>query len=201
MLLIYADGGRDDEALARRRGRLAKGRQTLTAPDGPLRPTYEVFDMAVAKHARSGRKSARRTGNPPQTPRGSENRAPDESRLKSHATKHQAPLAAAPAKETGIRQDSEHRDPFSSPSDGSLAIHVSRAALHDITRRLEVAIATAAACRAGLMAPSADAETNADIVLALRWSVIDVIQRQIARLRMIAGAAVKKGMVVAVVKP
>jgi hypothetical protein len=90
-------------------------------------------------------------------------------------------------------------DPLS--SDGSIAIHVSRAALNDITRRLEVAIATAAACRAALMAPNPDTETNADIVLALRWSVIDVIQRQIARLRMIAGVAVSKGMVVAVVKP
>ncbi len=149
--------------------------------------------MAVAKHTRSGRKTARRAGNLPQTPHGSGTRAPNEGGRKARLPQRKTPIA--------VGQDSEPRAPFSSPPDESLAIHVSRAALNDITRRLEVAIATAAACRAGLMVPGVDAETNADIVLALRWSVIDVIQRQISRLRMIAGAAVKKGMVVAVVEP
>jgi hypothetical protein len=79
-----------------------------------------------------------------------------------------------------------------------VAVHVSRFALYDISRQLELAAATAAASRAGLMAKSPD--TYADIALVLQRSVIDVVRRQSARLDVIASATPVKGSVVAVVE-
>jgi hypothetical protein len=79
----------------------------------------------------------------------------------------------------------------------AVAIHVSRAALLDISRRLQLAASTGAACHAGLLAQNVDA--SADIAVTLQWSVIDVIRRQSSRLEVIAGAHVEKDQVVAVV--
>lgn len=83
--------------------------------------------------------------------------------------------------------------------DQGVAVHVSRAALLDISRRLQLAASTAAACHAGLLAQNVNA--NPDIAVTLQWSVIDVIRRQSSRLDVIAGASVQKGHVVAVVSP
>ena len=81
--------------------------------------------------------------------------------------------------------------------DQAVAIHVSREALLDISRRLQLAASSGAACHAGLLAQNVDA--SADIAVTLQWSVIDVIRRQSSRLEVIAGAHVAKDQVVAVV--
>ncbi len=136
--------------------------------------------MAVTKPGRRGEK-ARRASNPAGA-QGSQNRATANVRK------------AKPAKSKAAEQ---HVSP--SPANEGWAVHVSRAALQDVSRRLQVAVAVAAACRTALITGKADA--HADIVLALQWAVIEVIRRQISRLDVIASASVKKGHVVAVVTP
>ncbi len=158
--------------------------------------------MSVAKRKRVGRHNAPHAGNPPRPARVAKNRSPGKSSAKSRLPRGKTTTRGTTASslpETGAERDIERRERRPSVADESVAIHVSRAALRDISRQLQVAVATAAACRAGLMAQKADADTNADIVLSLQWSVIDVIRRQISRLSVIAGAAVEKGLVIATV--
>jgi hypothetical protein len=68
---------------------------------------------------------------------------------------------------------------------------LARSALIDISRAIELAMATATLCRAALAAQNADAD--ADVAFALRWSAIDVVSRQTARLRAIADALTQQG--------
>ena len=116
--------------------------------------------MAVSKNSRSRRVDSRRADSLPRT-------YPRRSRRKLAEPVRKLPNVAR-------------------PNAGGLAIHVSRSALIDITRAMDLAVATATVCISALNAQNAD--LDADVALALRWSVVDVVSRQSARLRVIADA-------------